>query len=113
MPLARNPQRLQFAKLLHLERGDGADDSGGEWQSAGNDSARLDGRLERASAYLGTQGLKQRIARLRDSAGEYHDVGIEDVEEIRYAGAEKAGRLTNDLPRRGIAPLRRLVDRLR
>ena len=43
----------------------------------------------------------------------HDDVGIEDVEQIRDAGAEEPRRVAHDLARHRVALLRRLVHGLR
>src|SRR5450759_1476381 len=103
---------LQLAQLLHFERGDRADDAGGEGKGARDDAACLHRRLERAASHFRAQGLEERVTRLSDAAGQHHRVRIEDVEQVRDTRAKKARGLADDLSRRRIAALRRLVDGL-
>src|SRR5437764_14996579 len=105
MSSVRNPQRLQFTELLHLECRNGADDSGRERKRARYDTTSLHRRLERAPSHLGAERLKQSVTRLSDAARQHDDVRIEDVEQVCDAGAEEVRCLADDFSCRRIAAL--------
>ena len=115
--LTMNPQPSGFWPLdsglvLLLIRRHRSNNTGGH-QDPRNDSARIDCRLERALAYFAPQRSEERVAGLRDATADNDHIGIEDVEQVRYAGAEEARRLADHIERDIIALLRCLVDRRR
>src|SRR5688572_10979247 len=103
-------RRLALDPIQNLlfERRHGSHDSRRPRQRSRQNAARLHRRTERAAAHLRTQWLEQRLPCLRHAASDDDDVGVEDVEQIRDAGAEEIRGLTNDLSRDVVVPLRRV-----
>src|SRR6476619_169179 len=62
-----------------------------------HDAARGHGRLERTPGDLAAQRDEQVVAGHGDSAAHHHDFGIEDVEQVADADAEKSGGIVHDL----------------
>src|ERR1700737_3837424 len=103
---------LKLTERLHLERGDRSDDTGRKRKGTRHDPTRLHRRLEGAAFYFGAKRAEQRVARLRDAARENHDIGIEDIEQVRHSRSEESSRLADDLRRDRISALRSLRYRL-
>ena len=91
----------------------GAVDAGGADQLAGHDAAGLHRGLEGAAGDLAAERDEEVVAGERHAAANHHDLGIEHVEQVGDAGAEKLGGVVHDLEGELVAVVRRLVDGLR
>src|SRR5664279_407852 len=94
---------------LLFERRDGADHSRTSFELTRHDAARGDGGAEGAPLHFGAQRLEEALAGLRHAAGDHDDVGVQDVQQVRDAGAEETRGVAHDLERERIALVRTLV----
>src|SRR5205823_9655164 len=86
-------RRLEAAKVLHLECGDGSHHAGGAGKHAGHDARGVHSRPEGASPHLGAERREERVTGRRHAAGHHHHVGVENIEKIGDAHAEVARRV--------------------
>src|SRR5688572_31593566 len=69
----------------------------GRVELAGEDPHGRHRRLEGAACHLAAERNEEEVAGLPDAAADDHDLGIEDVDQVGDAGAEKMGRIVHDL----------------
>jgi hypothetical protein len=70
--------------------------SGRQRKSAGNNSAGIHGRLERAPPDLSAKRIEKQIAGLSYSTGDHEDIRIEAVEQIGNTDTEEVRCIANN-----------------